>query len=149
MPTTSSQPPLRRDIRGPSIGLSHRSGSCAGVCRGFWSAFGVASSITAALTRLTQNQEYGYAAREGVLAEAFVRRIERRLLKGRFGRRIPSRLLGSPGVTGVAIGADVPGVTMRVPEVLEGALQRSYGGVNRSELRILNLHGGPCLAEDG
>jgi len=33
--------------------------------------------------------------------------------------------------------------------VLEGALQRSYGGVNRSELRILNLHGGPCLAEDG
>src|SRR4029077_12136075 len=122
MPTTSSQPPLRRDIRGPSIGLSHRSGSCAGVCRGFWSAFGVASSITAALTRLTQNQEYGYAAREGVLAEALVRRMERRLLKGRFGRRIPSRLLGSPGVTGVAIGADVPGVTMRVPEVLEGAL---------------------------
>jgi cystathionine beta-lyase len=40
--------------------------------------FGVASSITAALTRLTQNQEYGYAAREGVLAEAFVRRMERR-----------------------------------------------------------------------
>ena len=40
--------------------------------------FGVAPSITAALTRLTQNQEYGYAAREGVLAEAFVRRMERR-----------------------------------------------------------------------
>ena len=40
--------------------------------------FGVAASITAALTRLTQNQEYGYAAREGVLAEAFVRRMERR-----------------------------------------------------------------------
>ena len=40
--------------------------------------FGVASSITAALTRLTLNQEYGYAAREGVLAEAFVRRMERR-----------------------------------------------------------------------
>jgi len=40
--------------------------------------FGVAPSITAALTRLTQNQEYGYAARDGVLAEAFVRRMERR-----------------------------------------------------------------------
>jgi hypothetical protein len=40
--------------------------------------FGVAPSITAALTRLTQNQEYGYAAREGVLAAAFVRRMERR-----------------------------------------------------------------------
>src|SRR5208337_1096992 len=32
--------------------------------------FGVAPSITAALTRLTQNQEYGYAAREGALAAA-------------------------------------------------------------------------------
>src|SRR5277367_4546887 len=42
--------------------------------------FGVASSITAALTRLTRNQEYGYAAREGVLAEAFVRRMERRFV---------------------------------------------------------------------
>jgi cysteine-S-conjugate beta-lyase len=40
--------------------------------------FGVAPSITAALTRLTQNQEYGYAAREGVLAAAFARRMERR-----------------------------------------------------------------------
>jgi cystathionine beta-lyase len=40
--------------------------------------FGVAPSITAALTRLTRDQEYGYAAREGVLAEAFVRRMERR-----------------------------------------------------------------------
>jgi cystathionine beta-lyase len=40
--------------------------------------FGVAPSITAALTRLTQNQEYGYAAREGVLAASFVRRMERR-----------------------------------------------------------------------
>src|ERR1700759_1100638 len=40
--------------------------------------FGVASSITAALTRLTDNQEYGYAAREGVLAAAFIRRMERR-----------------------------------------------------------------------
>jgi cysteine-S-conjugate beta-lyase len=40
--------------------------------------FGVAPSITAALTRLTQNQEYGYAAREGALAGAFVRRMERR-----------------------------------------------------------------------
>ncbi len=40
--------------------------------------FGVAPSITAALTRLTQNQEYGYAAREGVLAAAFARRMQRR-----------------------------------------------------------------------
>jgi cystathionine beta-lyase len=39
--------------------------------------FGVAPSITAALTRLTQDQEYGYAARENVLAEAFVRRMDR------------------------------------------------------------------------
>jgi cysteine-S-conjugate beta-lyase len=45
--------------------------------------FGVAPSITAALTRLTQNQEYGYAAREGVLAAAFARRMERR-----FGWRV-------------------------------------------------------------
>jgi cysteine-S-conjugate beta-lyase len=40
--------------------------------------FGVAPSITAAMTRLTRDQEYGYAAREGVLAGAFVRRMERR-----------------------------------------------------------------------
>ena len=40
--------------------------------------FGVAPAITAALTRLTENQEYGYAAREGVLTDAFVRRMERR-----------------------------------------------------------------------
>ena len=40
--------------------------------------FGVAPSITAALARLTRDQEYGYAAREGVLAAAFVRRMERR-----------------------------------------------------------------------
>ncbi len=40
--------------------------------------FGVAPAITAALTRLTENQEYGYAARDGVLAEAFARRMERR-----------------------------------------------------------------------
>jgi len=40
--------------------------------------FGVAPSIVAAMTRLTQNQEYGYAARDGALAEAFVRRMERR-----------------------------------------------------------------------
>ena len=40
--------------------------------------FGVAPSITAALARLTLNQEYGYAARDGVLAAAFVRRMERR-----------------------------------------------------------------------
>ena len=40
--------------------------------------FGVAPSITAALKRLTDHQEYGYAAREGVLAAAFTRRMERR-----------------------------------------------------------------------
>jgi cysteine-S-conjugate beta-lyase len=40
--------------------------------------FGVAPSITAALERLTRDQEYGYAARDGVLAAAFVRRMERR-----------------------------------------------------------------------
>ena len=40
--------------------------------------FGVAPSITAALARLTRDQEYGYAARDGALAEAFVRRMERR-----------------------------------------------------------------------
>jgi cystathionine beta-lyase len=40
--------------------------------------FGVAPPITAALQRLTDNQEYGYAAREGVLAAAFARRMQRR-----------------------------------------------------------------------
>jgi cystathionine beta-lyase len=40
--------------------------------------FGVAPSVSAALTRLTQNQEYGYAARDGALAAAFVRRMQRR-----------------------------------------------------------------------
>jgi len=40
--------------------------------------FGVAPSITAALGRLTRDQEYGYAARDGVLTAAFVRRMERR-----------------------------------------------------------------------
>jgi cystathionine beta-lyase len=40
--------------------------------------FGVAPSITAALARLTRDQEYGYAARDGVLAAAFVRRMQRR-----------------------------------------------------------------------
>ena len=40
--------------------------------------FGVAPSIAAALARLTRDQEYGYAARDGVLAAAFVRRMERR-----------------------------------------------------------------------
>src|SRR5215471_18937534 len=40
--------------------------------------FGVAPSITAALARLTRHQEYGYAARDGVLAAAFVRRMQRR-----------------------------------------------------------------------
>src|ERR1700723_2130213 len=40
--------------------------------------FGVAPSTPAALARLTRDQEYGYAARDGVLAAAFVRRMERR-----------------------------------------------------------------------
>ena len=40
--------------------------------------FGVAPAITAALARLTENQEYGYAAREGALAAAFARRMQRR-----------------------------------------------------------------------
>ena len=40
--------------------------------------FGVAPPITAALKRLTDNQEYGYAAREGVLAAAFARRMQSR-----------------------------------------------------------------------
>jgi cystathionine beta-lyase len=40
--------------------------------------FGVAPAVTEALARLTRNQEYGYAARDGVLAAAFSRRMERR-----------------------------------------------------------------------
>ena len=40
--------------------------------------FGVAPSIAAAMTRLTQNQEYGYAARDGVLNDAFSRRMANR-----------------------------------------------------------------------
>jgi len=40
--------------------------------------FGVSPSITTALERLRRNQEYGYAARDGVLAAAFVHRMERR-----------------------------------------------------------------------
>jgi cystathionine beta-lyase len=40
--------------------------------------FGVAPPIAAALQRLTDNQEYGYAAREGVLAAAFARRMQNR-----------------------------------------------------------------------
>ena len=40
--------------------------------------FGVAPSVVAALERLTRDQEYGYAARDGVLAAAFVHRMERR-----------------------------------------------------------------------
>ena len=40
--------------------------------------FGIAPSIAAALGRLTRDQEYGYAARDGVMAAAFVRRMERR-----------------------------------------------------------------------
>jgi cysteine-S-conjugate beta-lyase len=40
--------------------------------------FGVAPAISAALTRLTQHQEYGYAAREGTLQAAFARRMQQR-----------------------------------------------------------------------
>lgn len=40
--------------------------------------FGVAPPIAAALQRLTDNQEYGYAAREGALAAAFARRMQSR-----------------------------------------------------------------------
>ena len=40
--------------------------------------FGVAPAIAEALARLARNQEYGYAAREGALAAAFSRRMQRR-----------------------------------------------------------------------
>jgi cysteine-S-conjugate beta-lyase len=40
--------------------------------------FGVAPAVSAALQRLNDNQEYGYAARDGVLAAAFARRMQRR-----------------------------------------------------------------------
>src|SRR5262249_55269277 len=40
--------------------------------------FGVAPAITEALARLARNQEYGYAAREDALANAFARRMQRR-----------------------------------------------------------------------
>ncbi len=40
--------------------------------------FGVAPAIADALARLARNQEYGYAARDGALAEAFTRRMQRR-----------------------------------------------------------------------
>src|SRR5690348_17116257 len=40
--------------------------------------FGVAPPIAEALARLARNQEYGYAAREGALAAAFARRMQRR-----------------------------------------------------------------------
>ena len=40
--------------------------------------FGIAPPIAAAMARLTENQEYGYAARDGVLAEAFCRRMRNR-----------------------------------------------------------------------
>jgi len=40
--------------------------------------FGVAPPIAEALARLARNQEYGYAAREGLLAEAFARRMQAR-----------------------------------------------------------------------
>jgi cysteine-S-conjugate beta-lyase len=40
--------------------------------------FGVAPPIAEAMARLARNQEYGYAAREGLLAEAFARRMQAR-----------------------------------------------------------------------
>jgi cystathionine beta-lyase len=40
--------------------------------------FGVAPAIAEAMARLARNQEYGYAAREGALAAAFARRMQRR-----------------------------------------------------------------------
>src|ERR1700722_6026329 len=40
--------------------------------------FGVAPPIAEALARLARTQEYGYAAREGLLAEAFARRMQSR-----------------------------------------------------------------------
>ena len=40
--------------------------------------FGVAPAIAEALARLDRDQEYGYAAREGALAAAFTRRMQRR-----------------------------------------------------------------------
>src|SRR5690242_6755447 len=40
--------------------------------------FGVAPPIAEAMDRLTRNQEYGYAAREGALASAFARRMQAR-----------------------------------------------------------------------
>lgn len=40
--------------------------------------FGIAPPIAEALDRLARNQEYGYAAREGLLAAAFARRMQRR-----------------------------------------------------------------------
>jgi cystathionine beta-lyase len=40
--------------------------------------FGVAPPISEALARLARNQEYGYAARDGQLAAAFARRMQRR-----------------------------------------------------------------------
>ncbi len=40
--------------------------------------FGVAPAIAEAMARLARNQEYGYAARDGALAAAFARRMQRR-----------------------------------------------------------------------
>jgi cystathionine beta-lyase len=40
--------------------------------------FGVAPAVTEAMARLTHNQEYGYAAREGALQAAFARRMQNR-----------------------------------------------------------------------
>jgi cystathionine beta-lyase len=52
--------------------------------------FGVAPAISAAMRRLTDNQEYGYAARDGVLAAAWCRRMA-----SRFGWRTdPADVIG-------------------------------------------------------
>ena len=40
--------------------------------------FGVAPAVAEVLARLARDQEYGYAAREGALAAAFSRRMQRR-----------------------------------------------------------------------
>ena len=40
--------------------------------------FGVAPPIAEAMARLARNQEYGYAARDGLLAESFARRMQAR-----------------------------------------------------------------------
>ena len=78
--------------------------------------FGVAPSITAALARLTRDQEYGYAARDGVLAAAFVRRMERR-----FGWHT------DPADT-VAIGLQLAADAVILVGSAEGSRRRVKGG---------------------